>query len=89
MINPIIKYHGTHCPRCNKETVMAYDAKNKPIPFAVRVTTTTDDIMNNLNNVTLSYMKCTDCGATYFIDYSLGFARPVAGPYIRDLFFSK
>lgn len=87
MDSPIIKYRGSHCFKCGKETIMAYDTKNRPAPFAVRPNTTIDDIMSNMNNITLSHMKCTNCGTTYFIDYSLGFARPVAGAYIKESFF--
>lgn len=88
MENPIIRYYGSHCFGCNKETVLAYDTRNKPIPFATRQTTTVQDIMEHLNNSTLSYMKCTNCGKHYFIDYSLGFARPIDSGYIRSEFFS-
>lgn len=87
MEKPIIKYSGTHCFKCGKETIVPYDIKNKPVPFAVRPNVTTDNIMSNINNTTLSYMKCSSCGTRYFIDYSSGFARPVSGRYIRESFF--
>lgn len=86
---PIIRYKGSHCFTCNTETVIAYDTRNKPLPFVTRKTTTTEDIMSHVNNNTLSYMKCTNCGKHYFIDYSLGFARPIEASYIKGELFSK
>lgn len=77
MINPIIKLKGTHCSKCNKETVIAYDINNRPIQYANRPNVAISDIMKNINNTTLSYMKCRNCNERYIIDYSLGYARPI------------
>lgn len=85
---PMERIKSSYCYKCNSNTVIAYDTKGRPINYVTRNDVSTDDILHNLNNVTLSYMKCGNCGARYMIDYSLGYARPVDAEYVRREFFA-
>ena len=87
MEKPVTRIKGSYCFECDSDTVLAYDTNNRPAPFATRPNVTVNDLQKSLNNVTLSYMKCTKCGKKYLIDYSLGYARPVSGRYVRNEFF--
>lgn len=88
MEKPIIRRKGSYCFDCEADTIIAYDTKDRAVPYVTRPNTTLEDIKSSLNNTTLSYMKCSKCGKKYLIDYSLGYARPVSGSYIRNDFFS-
>lgn len=88
MEKPIIRRKGSYCFDCEDDTIIAYDTNNRPVPYATKPNTTLENIKSSINNVTLSYMKCSKCGKKYLIDYSLGYARPVSGDYVRREFFS-
>lgn len=88
MNSPLIKYRGNHCFECGKDTVMAYDVKNRPIYYVTsNPNATTEGVMDNVKNTTLSYMKCNSCGKMYLIDYSIGFPRPVTPDFVRNSYF--
>lgn len=87
LIVPMRRYKPAHCFNCNTDNVLCYDNRGREVAYATRPTTSLNDILENINDRTLSYMQCKNCGHRYLIDYSLGYARAVEPDYIKREFF--
>jgi hypothetical protein len=86
MISPLIIHGGNHCPVCGKDYVSLYDVNGRRIPYYDH-SYDLDKLLNREDSKTMAYMKCSSCGTKFFIDYGLGYARPVTAEFIRENFF--